>query len=252
MSGNSTQVNQVQKNAKQGTGASSEDAIFIRSSAASNGITTLLVGGLVALVGAAVISFLPPLFFLVGILFLSGSTIAFVMGFYKLREPQYSLEITKQAIIYYHRKGQWMIPWENIQRFDVPRIRKGLEHVELEMVGFRLREPENFLSDISPRLVTHLLMEQRPLVAQLIANNCNSGQCYGDDIMEDTKYKCSDGSMLSGVTAMFANRMKKLQQGLGYDIFLSVNDIDRDGKAFIALLRECHETVLTQQSHSPQ
>lgn len=224
---------------------SSEDKICIRSSASSNGVTTLIVGALVAAVGTVCVVLLPPLFFLVGILFLSGSIIAFVMGFYKLREPPHSLHISKTHLVYFHRKGQWNIPWSNIQRIDVPRVHKGLEHIDLEMVGFRLKQPEAFLNDISPRLITHLLMEQRPLVTQLISNDCSSGQCYGDDIIDDTKYKLPDGSMLTGINAMFANRMRKLQQGLGYDIYLSVNDIDREAHEFVNLLRECQESLIS-------
>jgi len=219
------------------------DAIYIRSSAATNGIATLLVGVAVALVGTIIISTFPPLFFLVGILFLSGSIIAFVMGFYKLREPKHSLEITKEAILYHHRKGKWRITWDNIQRIDVPKVHKGLTHIDLEMVGFRLRDPERFLNDISLRLITHLLMEQLPLVNQVMISDCNSGQCHGDDIINDVKYKCVDGTLMTGVTAMFANRMRKLQQGLGYDIYLSVNELDRDGRAFVNLLRDCQDSL---------
>ena len=220
------------------------DSIFIRSSAATNGLTTVLVGCIVATIGTSIILLLPDVFFLVGILFLCGSIIAFVMGFYKIREPQYSVELTRDAIKYQHRKGSWMISWDNVQRVDVPRIHKGLEHIDLEMVGIRLKQPETMLDNISPRLITHLLMEQRPLVAHLAMSNCDSGQCYGDDIIEDTKYKCADGTLITGVNAMFANRMAKLQQGLGYDIYLSANDLDRDSEAFVSLLRQCHESVL--------
>lgn len=223
------------------------DAIYIRSSASTNGLTTLLVGAGVALIGTLIIVALPRLFFLVGILFLSGSIIAFVMGFYKLREPKFSLEISRDAIVYHHRKGQWRIDWENIQRVDVPRIHKGLEHIDLEMVGFRLRDPERFVSDISLRLVTHLLMEQRPLVTQIAMSDCKTGQCYGDDIIDDVKYKCTNGAMLSGVTAMFANRMRKLQRGIGYDVYLSVNELDRDAKAFVQLIRECQDSLMETQ-----
>lgn len=225
-----------------------QEAIYIKSSASSNGITTLLIGLAVAFVGSLILILMPPLFFLVGVLFLSGSIVAFVMGFYKLQEPKYSLKITKQSIEYYHRKGKWILPWDNIQRFDVPRVHKGLDHVDLELIGFRLREPEPFLQSISPRLITHLLMEQRPLVAQVIANSCKTGQCPSDDIIEDTKYKCQDGRIINGVSAMFAHRMRKLQQGLGYDIFVSVNDVDRSGADFVALLRECQDALLAHKS----
>jgi hypothetical protein len=223
-----------------------DDAIYIRSSAATNGMTTMIIGVVVALFGFAVIKLLPSTFFLVGILFLSGSIVAFVMGYYKIKEPEYSLSITKKAITYYHRRGNWELPWENIQRVDVPRVHKGLEHIDLEMVGFRLRDPEAFLADISPRLVTHLLMEQKPLVAQILMSDCDSGQCAGNDIIEDVKYKCEDGSMLTGVSAMFANRMRKLQQGLGYDIYLSVNELDRDAHEFVSLIRQCQDSLVTE------
>lgn len=220
------------------------ESIFIRSSAATNGMTTLLIGAVVAITGTSLIVFLPELFFLVGILFLSGSIIAFVMGFYKLREPQYSIEITREAINYNHRKGTWRIEWDNIQRIDVPRIHKGLQHIDLEMIGIRLKQPENVLNTISPRLITHILMEQRPLVAHLAMSNCESGHCYGNDIIEDTKFKCSNGKLITGVSAMFANRMAKLQRGLGYDIYISVNEVDRDAPSFVNLLRDCHESVI--------
>ena len=240
------EVHKVLSEANDRQDPATDDAIFIKSSAATNGMTTMIIGGVVALVGFAVIKLLPPLFFLVGILFLSGSIVAFVMGYYKIKEPKYSLAITKESITYHHRRGTWQIPWENIQRVDVPRIHRGLEHIDLEMVGFRLRDPEAFLSRISPRLITHLLMEQKPLVAQFLLSDCNTGQCAGDDIIEDVKYKCVDGSMLTGVSAMFANRMRKLQAGLGYDIYLSVNELDRDAQAFVNLLRQCQDSLLTQ------
>jgi hypothetical protein len=241
---NSSDVDSLDNRDRVGDDAS--DGILIRSSAATNGLTTMIIAGALGAAALIIITLLPKIFFLVGILFLSASIIAFVMGFFKLNEPKHSLNITKTAILYQHRKGTWAIDWENIQRIDVPRIQKGLTQIDLEMVGFRLKNPERFLDSISPRLVTHLLMEQRPLTAQVIASNCDTGQCYGDDIIEDTKFKCADGSMLTGVTAMFANRMRKLQAGLGYDVYLSVNDIDRSGIEFVALLRDCHNSVLEQ------
>lgn len=220
------------------------EIILIRSASATNGLTTLIIGAVVAVLGAMIISFLPKLFFLVGILFLSGSIVAFVMGYYKLTEPKVSLSISKQSITYYHKRGTWNIPWKNIQRVDIPRIHKGLEYIDLEMIGFRLRDPECFMQTISPRLITHLLMEQRPLLTQVAQSDCKSGYCYGDEIIDDVKYKCNDGRLLTGVSAMFANRMRKLQKGLGYDIYLSVNDLDRDCPAFIRLMRECQDSLL--------
>lgn len=219
------------------------ETIYIRGVASHHGLTTILIGVTALIVGGVTIRFLPELFFLAGILIIAASIIAITMGVFKIREPKYSLEITKQALTYHHRLGKWHIPWDNIQRVDVPRIHLGLEHVDLELVGFRLKEPESFLHNISPRLITHLLMEQRPLVAQVDKASCDTGRCYGDDVIEDAKYITSEGTMIKGIKAMFANRMRKLQAGLGYDVFISVNELDRSAEEFVALIRQCHDSI---------
>ncbi|MGQ8365998.1 DUF2982 domain-containing protein [Glaciecola sp. 1036] len=223
------------------------DTINIRGTSSNNGITTLLIGGCMLLVGILIMTLLPEFFFLVGILLVSASIIAFTMGYFKLKEPKHSMAISKQSIRFFHRRGEWQIQWDNVQRIDVPKVRKGLEHRELEMVGIRLKDPEVFLRNISPRLITYLLMEQRPLVLQIEKENCQSGKCYGDDLIEDQKYKLKDGSSLNGIAAMFANRMRRLKEGLGYDIFISVNELDRSPQAFVNLLRECHQSLLIKQ-----
>ncbi len=225
------------------SGDEQSDIIQIKSSSATNGMTTMLIGFGFLAAGTICLLFLPDLFFLVGVLLLSASIIAFVMGFFKIKEPKVSLSITKRELTYHHRRGHWCITWDNIQRFDVPRVHKGLEHVDLEMVGIRLRDPDSFLDSISPRLITHLLMEQRPLVTQAESSKCASGRCYGDDLIEDQKHTRPDGTQLTGVIAMFANRMKRLKDGLGYDIFISANELDRTPTEFVALLHSCKNSL---------
>jgi hypothetical protein len=158
------------------------------------------------------------------------------------------LELTKEHIVYHHRRGKWRIQWDNIQRVDVPRVTKGIETVELEMLGFRLKNSDTFLDDISMRLITHLLLEQRPLVMHNIDPGCETGRCYGDDMIEDEKFTRQDGTEVKGVTAMFGNRMAKLKSRLGYDVFISTNELDRSPQDFIKLVKDCQETVLQQRS----
>ncbi|WP_395340030.1 DUF2982 domain-containing protein [Ningiella sp. W23] len=225
------------------SGTDTSDSILIRGVSSHNGLTSMLIGIGALILGGLTISVLPELFFLAGILIIAAGIIGIIMGFFKLREPKHSVEINKDALIYHHRLGKWHIEWDNLQRVDVPRIHKGLEHVDLEMVGFRLKNPEPLLQNISPRLITHLLMEQRPLVAQIERANCETGRCYGDDLIEDAKYKTSDGTVIKGVVAMFANRMRKLQEGHGYDVYVSVNELDRSAQEFVTLIRECHDSV---------
>ena len=42
---------------------------------------------------------------------------------------------------------------------------------------------------------------------------------------------------------MFAHRMERLHQGLGYDLFIDVDQLDRTPDKFVQLLNQCIETV---------
>ena len=220
-----------------------DEHIYIKASSTHNAMTSLLVGfGLIAL-GSMCIVFLPKQLFLPGVFIVSGGIVGLIIGWFKLKEPAYSLQLTREHIIYHHRRGKWRIAWNNIQRVDVPRVTKGIDQLELEMIGFRLRDPDVFLDEISPRLISYLLMEQRPLTMQNRDPNCATGNCYGDDMIEDEKFERPSGEVIRGISAMFANRMKKLNAQLGFDIFISTNEIDREAQAFISLLKECQESA---------
>jgi hypothetical protein len=215
------------------------ESIFIKAASSHNAMTSILIGSGLIGVGAFMCILLPTLLFLPGVFIISGGIVGLIIGFFKLKEPKHSLELTREHIIYYHRRGKWRISWENIQRIDVPRITKGVEQIELEMIGFKLRNTDTFLDEISPRLITYLLMEQRPLTMQNRDPNCASGQCYGADMIEDEKFLRASGETIKGISAMFGNRMGKLRSQLGYDIFISTNEIDRDAATFISLLKDC-------------
>lgn len=221
-----------------------QDVIYIKSRAAGNGITSLLIAAILLAIGALAIYVLPANMFLLGVLILSGSIVSLVIGAYKLQEPKYSMEISKKHILYRNRKGSWIIDWDNIRRIDVPRLQRGLEHIDLELIGIRMKQPLLFMDNASPRLITYLLMEQRPLLVQAARqNDCQTGQCYGDDLIEDTKFKLDDGQVITGVNAMFANRMNKLNTALGYDVYIPVNDVDREPHEFVQLLRDCLDKI---------
>jgi hypothetical protein len=224
-----------------------DDSIFIKAASTHNAMTSLLVGFALIGAGSLALALLPKLFFLPAIFIISGGIVGLIIGWFKLKEPAFSLQLTREHIIYHHRRGKWRLSWENIQRVDVPRVTRGIEQIDLEMIGFRLRDSDVFLDEISPRLITHLLMEQRPLTMQNRDANCATGNCYGDDMIEDEKFTRASGDVIRGVTAMFGNRMQKLNGQLGFDIFISTNEIDRDPQAFIRLLKECQESAVQSQ-----
>jgi hypothetical protein len=213
------------------------ESIFIKAASSHNAMTSILIGSGLVLAGAFACVALPKLFFLPGVFIISGGIVGLIIGFFKLREPEYSLELTREHIIYYHRRGKWRISWENIQRIDVPRVTKGMEQVDLEMIGFQLRDADIFLDEISPRLITYLLME-----------NATSGRSYGADMIEDETFLRTSGETVKGVSAMFGHRMGKLRNQLGYDIFISTNEIDRDVKKFISLLKDCQDSAIKSKT----
>lgn len=218
----------------------STESIFITASAKRNSITTLVIGTVALCLSLLALALVPDWLFLGTVFLTSASIVTILIGYFKMREPAHSLEIRPDAIIYQHRRGQWALDWDNIQRVDMPKVRRGLDMVPLETVGFRLKHYDNFIQTISPRLATHLLMEQRPLLMQNL-EDCPTGTCYGNDFMEDTRFKLESGKQLTGVQAMLASRMHQLRERLGYDVFVSSNELDRTPSEFVSLLKDCDQ-----------
>jgi hypothetical protein len=223
---------------------SEQQIILVRATAKRNGITSLVIGGGLLLLSVIWLAVAPDYLTLPGIFLTSAAIVCLLIGWFKIREPDHSIEITPNQITYRHRLGQWHIAWKEIQRFDQPRVLRGIEHKDLEVIGIKIKDYETFISNISPRLATHILMEQRPLLMQNPDKNCATGTCTSGDFIEDTKFKLDSGKMLSGVQAMLANRMARLRDSLGYDVYVSASDLDREPAAFITLLKECQQARL--------
>ena len=217
------------------------EQIFIRASSKSNGITSVVFGVIGLCISVLWLAFLPDWLFLAGIFLTSAALVCLLIGYFKIREPEYSLEIAKDFITYRHRLGSWRIHWDNLQRADCPRVRHGMEHIPLETIGFKIKSYTDFLNTISPRLATHLLMEQRPLLMQNIGENCASGSCYEQSMFDDKPFVMDDGTVIKGVKAMLAHRMVELRNRLGLDIFISSSELDRDATEFVALISQCQQ-----------
>ena len=81
------------------------EPIFIRAASKSNGITSLILGGVGLIVSALWLVFLPDWLFLAGIFLTSAALVCLLVGYFKIREPDFSLEIAKDFITYRHRLG---------------------------------------------------------------------------------------------------------------------------------------------------
>lgn len=224
-----------------------QDVIEIKRQAKRNVIVSLLVGLVGLCLASIAFSVLPKTMYLIGIFLTSASLVALLIAWVKYREPQFSFLLSKTSMLYKHRHGQWQLDWSNIQRVDVPKVSRGLEHKSLDMVAIKIKDYSVFLKGISPRLMTNVLMEQRPLLLYEMAatKDCASGGCNSDDMLEDDYFKDSNGIVYKGIQAMFANRMTKLRTRLGYDIFVAGSELDRPEQKFVDLIRQCQQRVLT-------
>ena len=226
------------------TEAPVDQPIQIRANAKKNSLTSLVVGSTALILAILMFKLLPESFTIVAIFTTSAAIVCLLLGFLKTREPEHSMSISRQLIDYRHRTGKWQLHWDNVQRIDVPRVTSGVEQHDLTLVGIRIKDYGPILHSISPRLMTHLLMEQRPLLLQAGNENCASGTCYGDDLLEDDLFKDSNGKIYKGVQGMFAHRMQKLRDRLGYDLYINSAELDRPVDEFVALLRACHRSLL--------
>ncbi|MBU3004842.1 DUF2982 domain-containing protein [Paraglaciecola arctica] len=222
-----------------------QDLIEIRSQAKRNILVSALLGVVGLCLGSISFSILPKSLFLVGIFITCGSLVTLLIAWVKYREPAFSFLISRTSILYQHRHGKWQLDWHNIQRIDVPTVTQGLERAPLDMVGIRIKDYSVFLKNVSPRLMTNILMEQRSLLFHELpkSKDCSSGNCYSDDMLEGDYFKDDKGIEYKGIQAMFANRMLKLRQRLGYDLFVAGSELDRPEQEFVDLLRQCQYRV---------
>lgn len=231
-----------------------QDVIEIRRAAKRNVLTTTLIGALGLLVSSQLLIWLPQSAYLIGILLSSFSLVTLLVAYLKYREPLLSFTLSRQALHFQHKNGHWQLDWDNIQRIAVPQVTQGLAQNELAMIGIKLKSYSPFLASISPRLITNILMEQRPLLLYGLGSEhqlkCTTGNCYGADLLEDDRYKDSDGQVYTGIQAMFAHRMLKLRERLGFDIFIAATELDRSEHEFVQLLRQCHQQVLLDKVDS--
>ena len=222
-----------------------QDIIEIKSQAKRNVIVSVMLGLAGLCIASIIFTSLASSLYLVGIFLSSASIVALLIAWFKYREPQFSFLLTRTSILYIHRRGQWQLDWSNVQRLDVPRVSHGLELRSLDMVAIKIKDYSVFLAKISPRLMSNILMEQRPLLFQQMppSKDCATGSCYSDDILEHDYFKDSNGKEYRGIQAMFANRMIKLRARLGYDIFVAGSELDRPEQEFVNLLRQCQQSA---------
>lgn len=202
-----------------------------------HGLALTLAGMAVMLVLTGVLYWLGGRGHLVVIfLFLAGLVMT-TLGILKLREPVYSFSLSADNLHFHHKIGGWSLHWSNIVRVDQPRLHSGLELVELPYIGIKIRDYDEFLPLMTPRLTVHLLTDQRPLLAMALRHGAVSRSRLQDWLVEDNHYRSANGRHYDGLPAMLGHRMTHLRELYGYDLLVHESNLDREPTAFVALMR---------------
>ena len=139
------------------------------------------------------------------------------VGYSKLTEPFYAVELCPQGVRYHHRRGSWLLPWQAFSQVWVPTL---AEQGDVAFVGFKVTDYDSFLESLPLRLAVKLLVEQRHLLLAALRQNCPSGTCVSSFLVENTEFN-SKKKHYSGVQAMFAHRMQHLSLLLGAELVYS-------------------------------
>ncbi|MGY3901713.1 DUF2982 domain-containing protein [Aeromonas lusitana] len=210
-----------------------------------NGLTMILLGMVMTIAMIFILFFLREQLLIPAIsLLLAGLMTAFV-GVLKLHEPHFSLSLCQDCLQYHHKYGGWILKWRNIQRIDQPRIHLGWDLVALPYIGLKIKDYDDFLTLITPRLAVRLLTEQRAVLLQAMQSeqpNCLGGSCgsglLGEGLLEESHFRSPSGQRYEGVIAMLGNRMTRLRDLLGYDLLVPDNSLDRPPTDFVHLLNQ--------------
>ena len=212
------------------------EAVLIRPMIKRNGLTLTFAGGLSLAAGLGLFLSGSHLF-APGIVFFAFGAIALVLGGAKLVEPEVTLKLTDKGLTYFHRRGQVVIEWNNIQRFDQPRVSQGLDTLDLPYIGVKLKQISPVLECISLRLAAGLLTEQRPLLMTASTQDEDLSVLEEQMSTEFTPF-IENEDRYKGLLAMFGHRCRLLNSHLGYHLFISTDSLDRSEIEFLALLRE--------------
>lgn len=223
--------------------------MLIKPMASRNGLTFALLSGLLIIV--SLFGLLVPTTQLLNIIAIS----TLIMGIFcaiiavgKLRDVNYRFSLTKEGIHYFTYRGGFTLLWQDIQRIDIPTIQQSLERKELPYIGIRLNNYSHFIHTASLPVLAHILIDQRVLTLMTDVKPADFGQ--SDNILFPENKNHAHRQLkneLTGLRAMFLERMLFLHDNLGYDIYFPVDDLDRKPLLFVQLLCDFRQKFISDQ-----
>ncbi|GIU50197.1 DUF2982 domain-containing protein [Shewanella algidipiscicola] len=222
-----------------------QESIVIRAVSKRNGWSFTLIGT-IALVGAIVMFIVSSSLMGLGLACFVFGAIFTVLGVAKLMQPEVSVELRPQGLVYHHHRGSIYLEWDNIQRLDMPRNVQGFDNQELPYIGVRLKRLSPLIDDIPIRLATGLLTEQRPL---LMSSLTLDGELADLERYLNSEFSplTLEGKAYKGVQAMFSRRCEQLNSQFGYHVYIPVDCLDREPRDFLVLIRDYKQRMLVTQ-----
>lgn len=221
------------------------ETIKLSSSARRNAKSCIYIGIILAITSIGIL-YIPNI--AVSFIAAFGIILAYLgirIGLSKSAQPPFGLVLCHDHLQFHHRYGGWALPWEQIERFGIPSVGRGFERIELNYIGIRLTDKQFLLNTLSPRLCAHLLTEQRSALFAALRQNCPSGSCPSDHLLEDDYYQSNSGEIYHGLKAMFANRMTNMRQMTGYDLLIDRSSIDQSSERFLHMARDFRRQCIT-------
>ncbi|QSX32585.1 DUF2982 domain-containing protein [Shewanella avicenniae] len=210
--------------------------IEIYSTSRRNALTLTVAGASALIIAFALFLGVKSLFYVALVLFVLGA-VALVIGVAKQYEPAVLMALESDGLRYFHRRGSMFIEWRNIQRLDFPRVQRGLDQIELPFIGVKLQAINPILDNISPRLASGLLSEQRSLAMTALANDedLNALEQY---LSAEFKPLVVNGDRYRGLLSMFGRRCLTLDKYLGYHLYFPSEFVENSPQEFLSLLRK--------------
>lgn len=153
------------------------------------------------------------------------------------------LILTPGSLRLEHRWGGFEVPWSAIGRIDTVHLGITNGYQQLPYVGIQLRQPELLLDSLSLRLASRWLIEQRDLLRYAEQEGAEDARLD----WEADQLQLASGQSYDGVIAMFAGRMARLRQHLGFDLYLPAADfgLDCDSLRLVLTKARIHGGVAT-------
>ncbi|MGR5128197.1 DUF2982 domain-containing protein [Photobacterium swingsii] len=194
---------------------------------------------LAAILAIGITSFLIPTINNVGLSILLLFVITFsVMAFKQMSTPVLTFTLSFMHLQYHSAEGGWSLRWQSIQQLGLAELPTAEGWYQtLPWMGVKLKNYDDFLTSVCPRVASKMLIEQRGLLFIAFKRTPNSPHAIEDMLFDDTPYITQNGVVLKGLIAMLANRMRYNRELLGFDFFIADDLFDRPLGEFVGLAR---------------